>query len=119
MPTDSKGKVIARNQTVQVTGKVVAVSEKDGRNVLVETSDGQRLSVANADVTVTEDAIRQQLDALVAAARRQGAAIAIGHPHDVTMMVLAQWLADNHGVTLVRLPEAMVRKSQTEALASR
>ena len=36
--------------------------------------------------------------------RRQGVAIAIGHPHDLTLKVLAAWLAQNHGVTLVRLP---------------
>jgi len=71
------------------------------------------------DDTVTEEAVRQQLDALAAVAKRQGAAIAIGHPHDATLKVLAIWLAENHGVTLVRLPEAMQRKAQAAMLASR
>src|SRR5476649_2689461 len=69
------------------------------------------------DDVVREDAVRQQLDALAAMARRQGAAIAIGHPHDVTLKVLAEWLAQNHGVELVTLSEAMKRKSQAVALA--
>ena len=55
----------------------------------------------------------------VMVAKRQGAAIAIGHPHDVTLTVLAEWLKQNHGVTLVRLPEAMQRKAQAQMLASR
>jgi polysaccharide deacetylase 2 family uncharacterized protein YibQ len=71
------------------------------------------------DDTVTEEAVRQQLDALAIVAKRQGAAIAIGHPHDATLKVLAAWLAENHGVTLVRLPEAMQRKAQAMTLASR
>jgi polysaccharide deacetylase 2 family uncharacterized protein YibQ len=71
------------------------------------------------DDTLTEAAVREQLDDLAAVARRQGAAIAIGHPHDVTLKVLAAWLSENHGVTLVRLPEAMARKAQAVALASR
>ena len=59
------------------------------------------------------------LDALVAVAKRQGVGIAIGHPHDVTLKVLAEWLKANHGVTLVRLPEAIQRKAQAAMLASR
>ena len=70
------------------------------------------------DDTVSEEEVRTQLEALVAVAKRQGVGIAIGHPHDVTLTVLAEWLKANHGVTLVRLPEAMARKSQA-AMASR
>ena len=71
------------------------------------------------DDTVTQDEVRRQLEALAAIAKRQGAAIAIGHPHDVTLTVLAQWLREDHGVTLVRLPDAMTRKAQAAMLASR
>jgi polysaccharide deacetylase 2 family uncharacterized protein YibQ len=87
-------------------------------------SMAQTLGVASAgrdiflDDVVREDAVRQQLDALAATAKRQGAAIAIGHPHDVTLKVLAAWLAENHGVELVPLSEAIRRKSQAVALAS-
>jgi polysaccharide deacetylase 2 family uncharacterized protein YibQ len=71
------------------------------------------------DDTVTEAEVRKQLNALVAVAKRQGAAIAIGHPHDVTLTVLAAWLKEDHGVTLVRLPDAMTRKAQAAMLAAR
>jgi polysaccharide deacetylase 2 family uncharacterized protein YibQ len=71
------------------------------------------------DDIISEAAVRQQLDALVAVAKREGVAIAIGHPHDVTLKVLAAWLAQNHGVELVSLPEAMRRKNERVALAMR
>ncbi|HWY61587.1 MAG TPA: divergent polysaccharide deacetylase family protein [Rhizomicrobium sp.] len=64
------------------------------------------------DNVVSEEAVRRQLDALAAEAKRNGVAIAIGHPHDATLKVVAAWLAENHGVELVPLPEAIRRKSQ-------
>ena len=68
---------------------------------------------------VEEDAaVRRQLDRLMAIARRRGVAIAIGHPHDVTLAVLASWLKEDHGVRLVTLPEAM-RMKEGDALAER
>ncbi|WP_176758495.1 divergent polysaccharide deacetylase family protein [Limimonas halophila] len=48
-------------------------------------------------------AIREQLRELEALARRDGSAVAIGHPYDVTISVLADWLpeARERGVALV------------------
>ena len=69
------------------------------------------------DDDLNEAAVRRQLDALVTAAKRDGTAIAIGHPHDVTLRVLAGWLAENHGVELISLPEALRRKSEVAAAA--
>ena len=40
-------------------------------------------------------------------ARKSGVAIAIGHPHDVTLAALAAWLAEDHGVRLVPVSEAI------------
>jgi len=71
------------------------------------------------DDIASEPAVRQQLDALAAVAKREGVAIAIGHPHDATLKVLAAWLAENHGVELVSLPQAMQLKSEDIALARR
>ena len=71
------------------------------------------------DDVPSEAAIRQQLAALVTAARTQGVAIAIGHPHDPTLKVLAGWLAQDHGVTLVPLSEAIRQKSGGLRLAAR
>jgi polysaccharide deacetylase 2 family uncharacterized protein YibQ len=74
------------------------------------------------DVFLDDDqsraAVRAQLDNLVATARRQGSAIAIGHPHDATLKLLAAWLAQDHGVTLVSLDEAIRAKHET-AIAAR
>jgi polysaccharide deacetylase 2 family uncharacterized protein YibQ len=71
------------------------------------------------DDVASEAAINQQLDELAAHARQTGVAIAIGHPHDLTLKLLAAWLAQNHGVTLVPLSEAIRLKTEHMALASR
>ena len=93
------------------------------RSQAVAVAQGLGVMTAGRDIflddTVTEDTVRQQLDALAATAKRQGAAIAIGHPHDVTLKVLAAWLAQDHGVRLVPLSEAIGRRNATGDLASR
>lgn len=71
------------------------------------------------DDDVSEAGVRAQLDALVAVARHDGIAIAIGHPHEVTLRVLAEWLKTDHGVELISLPEALRRKSENVAVAAR
>jgi hypothetical protein len=55
-------------------------------------------------------AVTAQLNALAATAKRQGVAVAIGHPHAMTLKLLAAWLGEDHGVRLVTLPEAMRAK---------
>jgi hypothetical protein len=68
----------------------------------------------------SEDAVKAQLDTLAREARKSGVAIAIGHPHDVTLKLLAQWLTEDHGVTLVPLDQAIRLKAGREyVLASR
>lgn len=57
------------------------------------------------------DAVAAQLAALVRQAKRNGVAIAIGHPHDKTLTILKAWLAQDHGVTLVPLDQAMRLKA--------
>ncbi|MBM3619249.1 MAG: divergent polysaccharide deacetylase family protein [Alphaproteobacteria bacterium] len=44
------------------------------------------------DDVMTSDAVRRQLAEAETLARRQGFVIAIGHPHDVTIQALAEWL---------------------------
>jgi len=71
---------------------------------------------AGRDVFLDDDpkeaAVSAELEMLAREARRTGIAIAIGHPHDVTLTLLAKWLAEDHGVTLVPLDEAMRIKSE-------
>ncbi len=79
---------------------------------------------AGRDVFLDDDrspaAVAAQLDLLVREAKRDGVAIAIGHPHDVTLTILAAWLKKDHGVTPVPLDEAIRMKAGREtAVASR
>lgn len=62
------------------------------------------------DDVATESAVRRQLAELAAAAEKRGTAIGIGHPHDVTMRVLADELPTlrAQGFRLVRA-SAVVR----------
>lgn len=79
---------------------------------------------AGRDIFLDDDrspaAVKAQLEALAREARRTGVAIAIGHPHDVTLSLLKQWLAEDHGVSLVPLDEAIRMKALTPgAVAAR
>lgn len=63
------------------------------------------------DDLMTGDAVRRQLAATEALARRQGFAIAIGHPHDVTIQALAEWLPGLSGKGFVLGPiSAAIRR---------
>jgi polysaccharide deacetylase 2 family uncharacterized protein YibQ len=64
----------------------------------------------------SEGAVSAQLEMLAGEAKRNGVAIAIGHPHEVTLRLLAQWLAEDHGVSLVPLDEAMRIKAERRAI---
>lgn len=66
------------------------------------------------DDSLVEKDIAVQLAALEARAKSEGVAIAIGHPHDVTLTLLAKWLAAKRGYELIPLSEAMQRKSVRE-----
>jgi polysaccharide deacetylase 2 family uncharacterized protein YibQ len=86
--------------------------------------DSQAMAAAQAagvmtaarDVFLDDDqspaAVAAQLELLAREAKRTGIAIAIGHPHDVTLALLKKWLAEDHGVTLVPLDEAIRLKGQ-------
>jgi polysaccharide deacetylase 2 family uncharacterized protein YibQ len=65
----------------------------------------------------TADAVGAQLMELESRARAQGVAIAIGHPHDVTLAALAQWSAHAaaRGFILVPLSEAIRLKTERDA----
>lgn len=67
------------------------------------------------DNVPTDQAIRRQLEAAITAARRQGAAIAIGHPHRRTLAVLAERLPmlAREGVAVVPLTE-LLRQRQAQ-----
>ena len=70
------------------------------------------------DDVQTADAIGAELSRAEALAHRQGTAIAIGHPHAITMDVLARWTAGAaaRGIELITASEAIRRKTEHEAL---
>jgi hypothetical protein len=78
----------------------------DGRDVFLD--DVQSADAINAELAQTERI-----------AREQGTAIAIGHPHSVTMDVLAKWTAGaaSRGIELITAGEAIRRKTEHEALS--
>src|SRR6202012_3144204 len=62
------------------------------------------------DVT-TPQALGTQLGELERKAHAQGAAIAIGHPHDATLAAVADWAAHEKDFDLVPLTAAMRMKT--------
>ena len=70
------------------------------------------------DNVVADSAIRARLEELASKARKSGVAIAIGHPHAATLRVLAAWLAEDHGVRLVPVSEAIKLKTERTAMVA-
>ena len=77
---------------------------------------------AQRDVFLDDDpseaAVSAELENLIREAKRNGVAIAIGHPHDATLRLLAKWLDQDHGVTLAPLDEAMRIKAERAVAAA-
>lgn len=67
------------------------------------------------DHFINEAAIRKYLKQLEMTALRQGYAIGIGHPHDVTLRVLKEWLPDvqARGFQIVPISAVMREQQQT------
>lgn len=94
------------------------------------TADSQVVSVARAfgvasaardvflDDVQTIDAVDAGLRTLEARARESGVAIAIGHPHAITLDAVAYWAAHQSGFELVSLGEAIRLKTEREARRS-
>ena len=74
---------------------------------------------AERDVFLDNDSstgnVRAKLAEVEAVARRQGHAIAIGHPHDGTVEALAQWLPDIEKRGFVLVPVSAIVKARMEA----
>jgi len=66
----------------------------------------------------SEAAVKSQLNALIATAKRNGVAVAIGHPHAATLRLVKDWLAEDHGVKLVTLEEAMRLRAARQVAAN-
>jgi uncharacterized protein len=84
--------------------QVVSVARAYG----VESSDRDVF----LDDVPTIDGVDAQLRALESRARSHGAAIAIGHPNEITLDAVAYWAAHEQGFELVTLQEAIKSKTR-------
>jgi polysaccharide deacetylase 2 family uncharacterized protein YibQ len=71
------------------------------------------------DDVVTAAAVDAQLRVLEAKAHRSGAAIAIGHPNEITLDAVAHWVAHEQGFALVTLETAIRLKTEHALQATR
>ena len=94
-------RTIAGSQIVPVAHKFGV--ESAGRDVFL-------------DNVVTDEAVEAQLELLAAKARKTGVAIAIGHPHGVTLRVVAAWLAQERGLKLVPVSEAIRLRTERNTI---
>ncbi len=90
----------------------------------VAAAEAQRLGVPHTERDVFLDneadlnAIRRQLAATERIARRRGVAVAIGHPHDLTIEALRGWLPtlEERGFALVPISTVVARESCAHGL---
>jgi len=86
------------------------------RSVGAALARAHRVATASRDIFIDNDRrpefVARQLAKAERLARRRGYAIAIGHPHDVTIEVLSRWIpkAAEHGFTLVPLSTIVRRR---------
>ena len=88
------------------------LQELTGRNVSISC-----IEVANpdADVQLIAESIAAQLAETERVARRRGGAIAIGHPHTVTLEVLERWIPDARARGFILAPISAMAKVAVSA----
>jgi hypothetical protein len=100
-------------------------SRTSGSSVAADAARESGVPYAVRDVFLDNeldaDYVAARLAELEAAARRQGAAVGIGHPHDVTLDALERWLKEVSGRGFVLAPISAVVRFRIEhpALAAR
>jgi polysaccharide deacetylase 2 family uncharacterized protein YibQ len=95
-------------------GNLIYVDSRTTRHTVAGmAAHDQELPFLSRDVFLDneggEDYVRRQFYELIARARQEGHALAIGHPRDDTLRVLEEILPilHQHGVRLVRLPDLL------------
>jgi len=87
-------------------------------SVALDVAREKRVPSARRDVFLdheaTPEAVREALRRLEETARRQGAAIAIGHPHDATVEALAEWLPTLAARGIALVPVSHVIRLQAQ-----
>jgi polysaccharide deacetylase 2 family uncharacterized protein YibQ len=88
-------------------------SRTDGRSIAAKVAREMNVKTATRQVFLDdaqdEASVRRQLSLLIATARTKGVAIGIGHPHDVTLRVLASEVPElrKKGFRFVRASEVV------------
>ncbi|VAX08327.1 Putative periplasmic protein YibQ, distant homology with nucleoside diphosphatase and polysaccharide deacetylase [hydrothermal vent metagenome] len=95
----------------RTTPKTVALQEAQKRGIR-----GAKRDIFLDYEKDKEDIVRQQLDALIARAKKKGTALAIGHPYKGTLKVLEAWLPTlkKQGIKLVPVSDLIsIRKTRS------
>lgn len=107
----ARGLVFVDSRTANATEAVPAAAE---HNVPTAVRD------VFLDNEITPAAIARQLEEAERVAKRRGAAIAIGHPHDATIAALTQWLPGLSERGLQAVPvSAVIRRATLRGNATR
>ncbi len=97
-------------------------SRTSPKTVAIVAADRQGLPRAARDVFLDNEMIAEKIAARLAeterVARRRGGAIAIGHPHTVTLEVLERWIPDARARGFVLAPISAMAKVATPATAT-
>jgi hypothetical protein len=115
--TQDRGGMSVVLAEVKSRGLLYLDSVTIGGTVGPATADSLHVPFAERNVFLDDEAtvagVSRQLAVLEKLARRRGSAIAIGHPHEVTLTVLAQWLpsAASRGIAVVPLTSVMRRQA--------
>lgn len=108
---------------IQAQGLLFLDSRTTGASTAPALATGLGLPFAGRDVFLDDDlspaAVQASLARTEAVARRHGAAVAIGHPHDVTLAALQPWLArvTHQGFVLAPI-SAIVRRHRPSSGAT-
>lgn len=106
-------------EDIDARGLLFLDSRTIGNTVGPSIARALGMPFAERDVFLDNDAstgnVRAKLAEVEAVARRQGHAIAIGHPHDGTVEALAQWLPDIEKRGFVLVPISAIVKARMEA----
>ena len=118
--TENEDAVERLLNVVKEKGLLVLDSKTTNRSVLEEIALEKNIPVTNRDVFLDNNrdvpSIMAQLAELERVAKRDGTALAIGHPYPQTVDALKQWiptLADK-GITIVPISQTIKEKMQDE-----
>lgn len=108
---------------LKARGLLFLDSKTAGNSVGTDMAREMNVPYAARNVFIDNDykspaAIRRQLAKLESAAKRQGYAVGIGHPHSTTIKVLADWLPELRARGFALVPVSAIVKHRIEVAAA-